>query len=392
MTGNTFGRMFRITTCGESYSGGFRKDLPIPKELFGGLMTIVDGVPPGIKITREMIQAELDKRKPGQSKLDTPRKEKDCVYIFSGVMENDLTSGAPIGLLIPNIDIEDSQIEKHKNFKDVIRPGQAGYTYIKKYGQYADWLGAGRASGRETAARVAGGAVAKAVLDKFGIDVIGFVVESHGIQAKPVTYEIAKKNYRKNELNCPDLEKAKEMIEDLLEVKKQGDTCGGVVKVIARGVPAGLGEPVFDKISAVIAHGIMSIGAVKGIEFGDGFEHSRLKGSESNDTPYFDKETGRIKFETNRAGGMLGGMTNGEDIVVKVAVKPTPTISIKQKTVHLDSFETTDVSYNTRNDPSICPRIFPVCEAMVRIAILDALFMAKGYRALSDIDKKWDNI
>ncbi|MFA6308933.1 MAG: chorismate synthase [Clostridia bacterium] len=392
MMGNTFGRMFRITTCGESYSGGFRKNLPIPKELFGGLMTIVDGVPPGIKITGEMIQNELDKRRPGQSSIDTNRQEKDRVYIFSGVMENDLSSGAPIGLIIPNADIEDVQIAKHRSYKDIVRPGQAGYTYTKKYGQYADWLGAGRASGRETAARVAGGAVAKAVLDKFGIDVIGFIIESHGIKAKPVTFEIAKENYRKNELNCPDLEKAREMIEDLIEVKKQKDSCGGVVEVIARGVPAGLGEPVFDKISALIAHGIMSIGAVKGIEFGEGFGHTKLTGSQSNDKPYFDEESGRIRFETNRAGGMLGGITNGEDIVVKIAVKPTPTIAAEQKTVNLKSLEAVDVSYKTRNDPSICPRIYPVCEAMVRMAILDALYMEKGYRAVADFDAKWDKI
>lgn len=392
MMGNTFGRLFRVTTCGESYAGAFRKNLSIPKELFGGLIAIVDGVPPGIKITREIIQAELDKRKPGKSQLDTPRKEKDNVYIFSGVMENDLTTGAPVGLVIPNIDIEDSQIEKHRDYKDLLRPGQAGYSYLKKYGQYADWAGAGRASGRETAARVAAGAVAKAVLNKLGIDVIGFVIESHGIRAKEISYEIAKANYGKNELNCPDLEKANKMIEDLLEVKAEGDTCGGVIEVIARGIPAGLGEPVFDKMSAMIAHGITSIGAVKGIEFGEGFELSKLKGSESNDKPYVDKKTGRIRFETNKAGGMLGGITNGEDIIVKIAVKPTPTISVEQKTINLKNMKDSNVTYTTRNDPSICPRIYPVCEAMVRIAILDALYMAKGYRALSDIDSKWDKI
>jgi chorismate synthase len=393
MVGNTFGRIFRITTSGESYSGGFRKQPGIPKELYGGLLVIVDGVPPGIKITSELVQTELDKRRPGQSKLDTPRKEKDRVYIFSGVMEDDLTTGAPVGMVIPNSDIDDVQIEKHRSYKDYIRPGQAGYTYYKKYGQFADWLGAGRASGRETAARVAGGAVAKAVLDNMGIDVIAFIAESHGIKAGNITYETAKANYRKNELNCPDLEKAEEMIEDLLMVKAQGDTCGGVVEVIARGVPAGLGEPVFDKLSATIAHGLMSIGAVKGLEFGAGFEHARLKGSESNDEPYFDEASGQIKFHTNRAGGMLGGISNGEDIRLRVAVKPTPTISIPQKTVNVNKLENTVCQFKTRNDPSICPRIYPVCEAMVRIAILDALYMARGYRAAAtNIDPRWDGI
>ncbi len=392
MMGNTFGRMFRITTSGESYSGGFRKNKGIPAELYGGLLTIVDGVPPGIKITSELIQKELDKRRPGQSRLDTPRKETDRVYVFSGVMENDFSTGAPVGLIIPNNDIEDAQIEKHRSYKDILRPGQAAYTYYKKYGQYADWLGAGRASGRETAARVAGGAIAQAVLDTMGIDVIGFVSELHGIKSCDITYEMAKTNYRRNELNCPDLEKADEMIEDILKVKAQGDTCGGVIEVIARGVPAGLGEPVFDKLSATIAHGIMSIGAVKGIEFGDGFDLTRMKGSESNDKPYFDKASGRVRFETNRAGGLLGGISNGEDIRIRVAVKPTPTISIPQSTVDVGKLENTTCQFKTRNDPSICPRIYPVCEAMVRIAILDAIYMAGGYKTVTDIDEKWDRI
>lgn len=391
MMGNTFGRVFRITTCGESYSGGFRKNPAIPEELYGGLLTIIDGVPPGIKITSGLIQKELDKRKPGQSRLHTPRKEADKVYIFSGIMEDDLSTGAPVGLIIPNTDIEDVHIRQHKDNKDFIRPGQAAYTYYKKYGQFTDWAGAGRASGRETAARVAGGAIAQAVLDTMGIDVIAFVTESHGIKAGLITYDMAKANYRKNELNCPDLEKAEEMIEDLLKVKAEGDSCGGVVEVIAKGVPAGIGEPVFDKLSATIAHGIMSIGGVKGIEFGAGFEHSRMKGSESNDTPYFDETSGRIRFRSNNSGGLLGGISNGEEIRVRVAVKPTPTIMIDQSTVNVDKLENVVHRFTSRSDPSLCPRIYPVCEAMVRIALLDAVLMAKGYRSLAkNIDPKWD--
>lgn len=392
MMGNTFGRLFRVTTCGESYGGGFRKNLNIPKELFGGLITIVDGVPPGIKITPEMIQKELDKRKPGQSKLDSPRKEIDRVYIFSGVMEDDLSTGAPIGLVIPNVDIEDIHMDQYRSYKDIIRPGHAEYTFFKKYGDYADWVGAGRASGRETAARVAGGAIAQAVLDTFGIDVIGFVTESHGIKAGPISYELAKANYRKNELNCPDLKKAEEMIADILKVKEEGDTCGGVVEIIARGVPAGLGEPVFDKLSATIAHGIMSIGAIKGLEFGAGFEHATMKGSESNDEPYLDQDSGRVRFKTNHAGGFLGGITNGEEIRIRVAVKATPTVSVPQATVDMSKMENTTLEPITRRDPSLCPRIYPVCEAMVRIAILDALYMAKAYRGVSSLDPKWDRI
>jgi chorismate synthase len=392
MMGNTFGKLFKVTTCGESYAGGFRKNLEIPKELFGGLLTIVDGVPPGIKITPDMIQKELDKRKPGQSKLDSPRKEIDKVYIFSGVMEDDLSTGAPIGLVIPNVDIEDIHIDQYRSYKDVVRPGHAEYTFFKKYGDYADWVGAGRASGRETAARVAGGAIAQAVLDTFGIDVIGFVAESHGIKAGPISYEQAKANYRKNELNCPDLEKAEEMIADILKVKEEGDTCGGVVEIIAKGVPAGLGEPVFDKLNATIAHGIMSIGAIKGLEFGAGFEHATMKGSESNDEPYLDQDSGRVRFKTNNAGGFLGGITNGEEIRIRVAVKATPTVSVPQATVDMNKMENTILEPITRRDPSLCPRIYPVCEAMVRIAILDALYMAKAYRGISNLDPKWDRI
>ncbi|WP_010250184.1 chorismate synthase [Acetivibrio cellulolyticus] len=392
MVGNTFGRIFRVTTCGESYAGGFRKNLDIPKELFGGLMAIVDGVPPGIKLSADFVQQEMDKRRPGQSDLDTPRQEKDKVYIFSGVMEDDLTTGAPVGIIIPNAVVEDQHLSKHKSYKEVVRPGQAGYTFFKKYGQFADNIGAGRASARETAARVAGGAVAKAILDTMGIDVISFITEIHGIKAENITYELAKENYRKNELNCPDLDKAQEMMAELRRIKAEGDSCGGVVEIIARGVPAGLGEPVFDKLQATLSHAIMSIGAIKGIEFGDGFEHSKMKGSESNDIPYFD-ESGRVKFKTNHAGGMLGGISNGDDIRIRVAVKATPTISIKQDTVNMYKQENIQVEFNTRNDPSVCPRIYPVCEAMVRMALLDALYVAKGYRAVSqNIDPRWDNL
>ncbi len=385
MTGNTFGKIFKVTTCGESYSGGFRKSMQIPDKLYGGLLAIADGVPAGIRLTSEMIQAELDKRKPGQTPLDSPRKESDRVYIFSGVMEDDLTTGAPVGLVIPNVDIEDVHIEQYRSYKDIARPGHAEYTFFKKYGKFADWVGAGRASGRETAGRVAGGAVAKAILDKLGIDVIAYTVESHGIKAGNISYEKAKANYRKNDLNCPDLEKASEMIADILKVKEEGDTCGGVIEVIAHGVPAGLGEPVFDKLSATIAHGIMSIGAVKGIEFGAGFAHAAMKGSESNDSMYYDDKTGDVRFRTNNAGGLLGGISSGEDIRIRVAVKPTPTISIKQHTIDMSGKKNVELQPITRRDPSLCPRIYPVCEAMVRLAILDAVYIGMGYNHVAEL-------
>lgn len=393
MLGNTFGRMFRITTCGESYSGGFRKHLPVPPELYGGQMVIVDGVPPGLKLTAEIIEEELDKRRPGLSEFSTPRREKDKVFIFSGVMEDDLTTGAPVGMIIPNTDIGDAHIQQHKANRELIRPGQASYTYYKKYGRYYDWAGAGRASGRETVARVAGGAVAKLILDSMGIDVIAYITEIRGIKASPVTYETARANYRKNEINCPDLEAAPKMMEELRKVKVAGDSCGGVVEIVARGVPAGLGEPVFDKLSATIAHAMLSIGGVKGIEFGCGFEHARMTGSESNDTPYFDEESGRIRFRTNRAGGLLGGISNGEDIRVRVAVKPTPTILKSQETADISKSENTSHVFASRSDPTICTRIYPVCEAMMRIVLVDALYMAEGYRSItSAVDPEWEGL
>lgn len=393
MTGNTFGRMFRVTTCGESYSGCFRKNPAIPKELYGGLLTIVDGCPAGIHITAEEIQKEMDKRKPGQTPLDSPRLEKDRIYIFSGVMENDMSTGAPIGIVIPNNDIEDIHVGQYREYISNIRPGHAEYTFFKKYGEYNDWVGAGRASGRETVSRVAGGAVAKLILDQMGIDVIGFITESHGIKAKPnISYEEAKQNYRANELNCPDLEAAPKMIQDILDVRKSGETCGGVVELICHGVPAGLGEPVFDKLEATMAHALMSIGAVKGIEVGAGFRVAEMMGSECNDESYVDKETGRVSFYTNNAGGFLGGISNGDEIRLRLAIKPTPTVSVPQRAVDVETMTDGILSPITRRDASLLPRIYPVCEAMARIAIVDALMMAKGYRAMINIDEKWDRI
>jgi chorismate synthase len=390
MFGNTFGKLFRITCCGESYAGGFRKNLNLPPELYGGLLTIVDGVPPGIKITAELIQAELDKRKPGQTPLDSPRKEKDRVYIFSGVMEDQLTTGAPVGLVIPNNDIQDVHIDQYRSYKDSIRPGHAEYGFFKKYGDHGDWVGAGRASGRETASRVAGGAVAKAILDTMGIDVVAYTIASHNIRIDhEVTYEEAKANYRKNELNCPDLALAEKMKADVLEVKKSGETCGGIVECIARGVPAGLGEPVFDKMNAMLAHAVCSIGAIKGIEFGSGFEVAGMVGSESNDEAYVDPQSGRVRFKTNHAGGILGGITTWEDIRFRCAIKPTPTVSVPQDTVNVAKMENTVLSPITRRDPSLLPRIYPVIEAMTRCVILDALYMAQGYWKVSGIDEKW---
>lgn len=375
MLGNTFGRVFQVTTCGESYGGA--------------LACIVNGVPPGIRLDVAKIQDELDKRRPGQSKLDSPRLETDRVEVFAGLLEG-LTTGAPVGMLIRNVDTQPIHVQQYREVKDVIRPGHAEYAFFLKYGEYNDWCGAGRASGRETVGRVAGGAVAKQILARESIEVLGHVIESRGIKARPLTFEEVKKNYRTNDLNCCDPEAAKVMIDDILKVREEGDTCGGAVEVIARGVPGGLGEPVFDKLKATIAHGICSIGAVTGLEFGGGFAAARMKGSEWNDQPFV--ENGKVRFHTNWCGGFLGGMSNGEDLVIRLAVKATPTISKPQDTVNMMTVQEDTLAAITRRDITICPRIYPVAEAMVAIAILDALYMARGWYRLAHLDPKWEQL
>lgn len=372
MLGNTFGRIFRITTCGESYGGG--------------LATIVDGVPAGLSLTEEYIQHELDKRKPGQSALDSPRKETDIVQIFAGMLEGK-TTGAPVGLIVYNVDTQKIHVDQYREVKDIIRPGHAEYTFFVKYGEYADWCGAGRASGRETVGRAAGGAVAKFILEQENIEVLAYTKESHGIVARDMTFEEIKANYRKNEINCPDLKVAEAMIEDILKVKETGDTAGGIIEVIIRGVPAGLGEPVFDKLPADLAKGIMSIGAVKGFEIGEGFKTAKMTGYEWNDEPYV--ENGKVKFRTNNQGGILGGISTGQDIVFRVAVKATPTISIDQKSVDMVTMENTTLSAITRRDASLLPRIYPVIEAMTRCVILDHLYMWRAWCGMQRYENKW---
>jgi chorismate synthase len=391
MLGNTFGRLFQVTTCGESY--GWRAN---EKEAaYGGaLLTIVNGVPPGIRLDVQKIQYELDKRRPGKSKLDSPRKETDRVEVVSGWFEG-VTTGAPVGLLIRNVDTQDVHIEQYRQVKDVVRPGHAEVNFFYKYGPYGDWCGAGRASGRETVGRVAGGAVAKQILAREGIEVLAHVVESRGLKGRSVaegtmTFEEMKANYRKNDLNCCDLAAAEKMVADLLKVRQDGDTAGGAIEIVARGVPAGLGEPVFDKLKATIAHGLCSLGAMTGLEFGSGFAATRMLGSEWNDPPFL--QDGKVRFRTNRCGGFLGGMSNGEDLVMRLAVKPTPTISKEQDTVDMMTMKEKKLAAITRRDITICPRIYPVAEAMVAIAILDALFLARAWYGLARLDPKWEKL
>lgn len=371
MTGNTFGRLFRITACGESYGGA--------------LAVICDGVPAGMALTREDIQAELDRRRPGTSPIDSPRLETDQCEIFSGMFEGK-TTGAPVGILIRNVDTEVEHVEQYRRVKDIIRPGHAEYTYRAKYDEHADWCGAGRASGRETAARVAAGALAKMILARDGIEVVGYVKELHGLKSRDMSFAEIKENREKNDIRCPDLEAAEKMIAHTLDIKEEGDTVGGVLEVIAKNVPPGLGEPVFDKLDATIAHGLISIPAVKGVEFGDGFGLANLKGSEANDIPYLDGDV--IRFRTNHSGGIDGGISNGDDIVVRLVVKPTSTISIDQESVDMATLKPAVLSAITRRDAQICSRAVPVAEAMIAVSILDHLMMWRGYDAVSKVEHK----
>ncbi|MCD6364282.1 MAG: chorismate synthase, partial [Planctomycetes bacterium] len=304
-------------------------------------------------------------------------------------------TGAPVGLLIRNVDTQDIHINQYREAKDVIRPAHAESNFFLKYGEDGDWCGAGRASGRETVGRVCGGAVAKQILAREGIEILSHVVESHGIKGRSIgegtmTFEEMKENYRKNDLNCCDLGVVEKMIADLLEVREAGDTAGGAIEAVVRGVPAALGEPVFDKLKATISHGLMSIGAIMSLEFGAGQKASVMLGSEWNDQPFL--EDGKVRWRTNNAGGFLGGMSTGEDIIVRMAVKPTPTISKDQHTVNMIDMKEETLAAITRRDISLLPRIFPVAEAMMAIAITDALFMSRGWYGVSKLDPKWEGL
>ncbi|MDO8588056.1 MAG: chorismate synthase [Armatimonadota bacterium] len=374
MLGNTIGRMFRVTACGESYGDA--------------LLCIVDGVPAGMELTDGEIQVELDRRRPGQTPLDSPRKETDQVKIVSGLLEGK-TTGAPVGMIIYNVDRHDIHVQQYRDVKDLIRPGHAEYTYIVKYGEYADWCGAGRASGRETCMRVAAGALAKKILAGEGIKVVGYTKSCMGIAAENIPpFEKIEEEARKNMIICPDQEAAKRMIDRVLEIKDEGETAGGSIEIIARGVPAGLGEPVFDKLQACLAHALMSIAAIKGLEFGAGFKVAEMKGSECNDFPYLD-ENRKVRFRTNNAGGILGGISNGEDIVMRLAVKPTPTVSVEQPTIDMAKMEETTLGAITRRDPTLLSRILPVAESMVAITLVDHLLMWRGYDAMQKFENPW---
>ena len=355
MIGNTFGFLFRVTTWGESH--GY------------AVGCVVDGCPAGLKISEEDIQKELDRRKPG-GELFSQRKEKDRVKILSGVFEGK-TIGTPICMIVENKDVDSRPYEE---IKDLLRPGHADYTYLAKFG-IRDWRGGGRASGRETVGRVAAGAIAKKILERFGVKVAGYTKEIGGISCDTtgMDFDEIVRKAESNPVRCPDEEVAELMIEKILEVKREGDSIGGIAEIIVKNPPAGLGEPVFLKLDAYLAFAVMSVPAVKGVEIGAGFKVAKMKGSENND-PIIIKD-GRIRFATNNAGGILGGISNGEDIIIRVAIKPTPSISKPQKTVNYRTMTEETIVVKGRHDPCIVPRAIPVLEAMVAMVIVDCMMM-----------------
>ncbi|MBI3052276.1 chorismate synthase [Candidatus Woesearchaeota archaeon] len=348
---STFGRMFRISTWGESHGKG--------------VGVVIDGCPPNLEVSEEDIQKDLDRRRPGQSAVTTPRKEADKAIIMSGVFEG-RTTGAPISIMVMNEDIDSAKYEK---FRELYRPGHADYTYEKKYG-IRDWRGGGRSSAREQVGRVAAAAIAKKVLEKEGISVIGFTRQVGRIRLEDS--EIDYSETEKNPVRAAHRKKALEMEKLILAAKAEGDSVGGIVEVVAKGVPAGLGEPTFDKLSADLAKAVMSIGAVKGIEIGDGFRLAEMKGSEANDAI---KKSG---FSTNHAGGILGGISSGQDIIVRAAVKPTSSIAKEQQTISRAGREE-KLKAEGRFDPCLCPRAVPVVEAMVALVLVDHLLRQRAY-------------
>ncbi len=352
---NSFGNIFRITTWGESHGNS--------------IGVVIDGCPPGIEISLEFIQNELSRRRPGQSDISSSRNEPDKVYLRSGIIEN-ISTGMPITLEIFNQDVDSSSYELNK---DKWRPGHADFTYDRKYG-IRDYRGSGRASGRETAVRVAAGAVAKLILQRFNIDIYAFTRSIGNIYAQTLD----RQEIEHNIVRSPDQVAAQKMIELINRVKEEKDSIGGIVELRINGLPPGLGEPVFNKFEAVMAYAIMGLGAVRGIEIGDGFSITNLTGSQNNDA--FIKKDNKIGTRTNHCGGVLGGITTGEEFILRAAVKPPASIGKEQETVTTKG-EPTTVRVEGRHDPTIVPRIVPVVEAMAAIVTVDFLLKQKSIEA-----------
>ena len=352
MAGNSFGQLFKITTFGESHGPA--------------IGVVIDGVPPKLHLTESDIQKDLDRRRPGQSTITTQRKESDKAEILSGVFEGQ-TTGAPLAILIRN---EDARSKDYDNVKFVFRPGHADYSYFAKYG-IRDYRGGGRSSGRETAARVAAGAIAKKILAKHNIQIIVYTLAVGDIVAQKIDYSVIEQNM----VRSADPVAAEKMVAKIEEARKNGDSLGAILQCVVKGVPAGLGDPCFDKLNARLAHALMSIAAVKGVEFGDGFAVSQLTGSVNNDR--FVLKGQKIGTATNHTGGIIGGISTGEDINMRMALKPPSSISKPQKTLD-ENMQEVEVVVKGRHDPCLAPRVVPVAEAMIALTLVDTMMLQKA--------------
>lgn len=360
MSSNAFGNIFKITTWGESHGKA--------------IGVVIDGCPAGLEISNEEINVELERRRPGRSSFVSPRKEQDIGEIYSGVFEGK-TTGAPISIVIPNGDADSS---KYAPIKDLLRPGHANFTYLEKYGCF-DYKGGGRSSARETAGRVAAGAVAKKLLAHFGIQVCAYLKQVQNVLARVETsdYETLRQDVSNSPVFCPDKDAENEITALLKEIISQGDSVGGVVEVCALNVPTGLGDPVYEKLEANIAKAMMSLPASKGVEVGSGFSSVTMKGSEHNDR--YINVNGEVRTETNYSGGVLGGISNGMPLLARVAFKPTSSIMQSQDT--LDKYgeaKSFDLPKGSRHDPCVTIRAVPVVEAMMAIALADAILMKRS--------------
>ncbi|MBF6598287.1 MAG: chorismate synthase [Fermentimonas sp.] len=354
---NTFGKLYRLTSFGESHGTAV-----------GG---IVDGCPPGLLLDIDFIQSELNRRRPGQSRVTTPRKESDTVELLSGIYEGKST-GAPIGFIVKN---ENQQSSDYSNIIDSYRPSHADYTYQQKYG-IRDYRGGGRSSARETISRIVGGAIAKLYLKQFDIDIKAYTSQVGHIALENDYRMYNLDRIEENIVRCPDPEIAQFMIKLIQEVRSEGDTIGGVITAVIKGVPVGLGEPVFGKLHADLGASMLGINAVKGFEYGMGFDVSK-RGSEVNDSFYDDN--GTIKTRTNNSGGIQAGISNGQDIYFRVAFKPVSTILREQKTVDITGKDTI-IKARGRHDPCVLPRAVPIVESMAAMTILDHFLISKTYK------------
>jgi chorismate synthase len=364
--GNSFGQLFRITTWGESHGGG--------------VGVVIDGCPPRLELNEEDIQRDLDRRRPGQSEIVTPRIEADRCRILSGVFEG-RTLGTPISILVKN---KDAQPEAYSEMKATFRPSHADFTYEAKYG-IRNWQGGGRASARETVGRVAAGAVAKKILSKLSqerFEIVAYVTQIHEVSARIDRSSVRAEDVERSAVRCPDSAAAELMTALIQSVRAEGDSVGGVIECVIRGIDAGLGEPVFDKLEADLAKAMLSLPASKGFEIGSGFAATRMKGSEHNDP--FEVREKRVRTTTNNSGGVQGGISNGEGIFFRVAFKPTSTIARDQKTVTTSGEETT-LAARGRHDPCVLPRAVPIVEAMAALVLCDH---ALRQRAISDFGNR----